>query len=338
MRSELGVDARILFIGSAGISRVVLDGLGIPFRELGLARGRSVLARPRLAASILADFDSEVAFLGYGGYLAAAFRLGGYSGTLVSVEHGGVLQVPRWTLRKKYKEMASRGFGERMLDGTICVSGLVESIVLGRIHAESVRVIYNGVDIERYSPLVSSMRSGCVFGHAGRLIEGKGVLNCIRALDRDLVSAGCRLLIAGDGPARHDAEALALALGVSEAVEFCGVVSDMPEFWRRCDVVVHPTTEEWKESFCLAVAEGMATGLPAIVSNVGALPEIVLDGKTGTVIGGGDVDGLRHAMIQYLEDVELRRRHGDSARARAVASFDIRRAAREYVEYANYLR
>ena len=142
-----------------------------------------------------------------------------------------------------------------------------------------------------------------------------------------------RLRVAGDGPMRSELEDLARSRGVLAGVEFMGMVSDMPAFWRGCDIAVH-AANGWQESFCLAVAEAQACGLPAVVSRAGALPSVVADGQTGIVVEPGDIDGLRRAIALYAGDEQLRVAVGAAARSRACRMFSLDRAARDYVGVA----
>lgn len=336
LRSTHGVDAGIVFVGDAGRSSSELDALSIPYRSLGLKRGSSAVFAPRALASNMTQIGQDVAFLGYGGYLARAARFGGYRGALISVEHGGILQNPISTLSRRLKERVSRLVGEHTLDATVCVSDFVREEVLRHRHVDDVRVIYNGVDTERFHPSAQPP-SGVVFGHAGRLIEGKGILQLVRAFEPGMGGGSARLLIAGDGPARAEAQRIVEERGIGDSVEFLGVIDDMPGFWQRCSVGLQPTTRGWRESFCLAVVEAMSTGLPVIVSTEGALPEIVGGADVGRIIEPGDVSALRTAMTQYAQDSELRSRQGAAARDRAVATFDINRAALQYLEVATEL-
>lgn len=334
LRQEHDVDAGVVFIQEAGRSSTTLDAADVPWTALGLRRGRDVVLRSSAVAEALDSLGAQVAFLGYGGYLARAMRMGGFRGALASVEHGGILQLSRSSFGKRAKEAASRAAGERALDGTVCVSSYVRDEVLKRHHAAEVRVIYNGIDTTVYAP-AEAPPATVVFGFAGRLIEGKGILQLLTAFDPHCTSPPCRLAIAGDGPALPDALAIVRDRGIGDHVDFLGVVEDMPNFWRKCSVGVHSTTHGWKESFCLSVVEAMSTGLPVIVSDEGALPEIVQD--AGAVVEAGNVAELRETLARYASDDELRLSRGAIARERAVHMFDIHRAAEEYLEFANDL-
>lgn len=333
LRSSHSADAGIVFIGEPGRSAGELDALGIPYHALGFERGSAVVVAPGRLAAAMTSIGPEVAFLGYGGYLARVARLGGYDGALVSVEHGGILQNPISTFSRRAKERLSRLVGEHALDTTVCVSDFVREEVLRHRHVDDVRVIYNGVDTDRFRP-AHHVPNEVVFGHAGRLIEGKGIVQLARAFDPGVAPGGARLLVAGDGPAKVEAQRIVAERGIAESVEFLGVVDNMPAFWRSCSVGLQPTTRGWRESFCLAVVEAMASGLPVIVSSEGALPEIVGHDDVGEVIEPGDLDALADALGRYGADSELRERQGAAARARAVSTFDIRRAASQYLDVA----
>jgi glycosyltransferase involved in cell wall biosynthesis len=108
-------------------------------------------------------------------------------------------------------------------------------------------------------------------------------------------------------------------------------VTDMPAFWRSVDVGVVPSNE-WVESFGLVAIEAMACGKPVVVSNNGALPEVIADGETGRVAQAGNVAALAEAMRDYVRDRDLRIEHGHNARRRCEEQFGIERSASRYLD------
>ena len=62
-------------------------------------------------------------------------------------------------------------------------------------------------------------------------------------------------------------------------------------------------------------------GLPTVVSDIDGCTDVVLDGKTGILVTPKDPEHLTHALCVYLEDAELRRRHGIAARERVLRDF-----------------
>ena len=87
--------------------------------------------------------------------------------------------------------------------------------------------------------------------------------------------------------------------------------------WRRSLFGLAPSV--WPEPCPTVVLEAMASGRPVIVSHLGGLPELVVDGQTGLVVPPDDAAALRGAMRRLLEDAALRQRLGAAGRQRVLA-------------------
>jgi glycosyltransferase involved in cell wall biosynthesis len=92
------------------------------------------------------------------------------------------------------------------------------------------------------------------------------------------------------------------------------------------DVLCVPSFEE---PFGLVVIEGMAMRRAVVAYSSGALPEIVTAGVDGLLVAPQDVDGLADALVQALDDAELRRRLGEAGRQTVLARFAATRQADE---------
>jgi glycosyltransferase involved in cell wall biosynthesis len=90
---------------------------------------------------------------------------------------------------------------------------------------------------------------------------------------------------------------------------------------RSCDIFALPT---YADCHSLASLEAMASGLPVIATNVGGIPEIVVEGVTGYVIEPGDAHALGDRLRALIEDGDARARMSAAARVRAERSFDAR--------------
>ena len=77
----------------------------------------------------------------------------------------------------------------------------------------------------------------------------------------------------------------------------------------------------------MVALEAAERGRAAIVSNVGGLPEIVVDGVTGSVVPADDVDALATAIVTLASDPGRVRQFGAAARERALSSFSAERSA-----------
>ena len=102
--------------------------------------------------------------------------------------------------------------------------------------------------------------------------------------------------------------ALAKDLGIASRVQFLGILDDIPAFWRECDVAAVPSGM-FVESFSMVTLEAMTCGKPVIASRNGAIPELLIDGDTGTLVTPGSVTELVEAITIYANDPDLRRKH-----------------------------
>lgn len=101
-----------------------------------------------------------------------------------------------------------------------------------------------------------------------------------------------------------------------------GVSSQSPEWtsaWRDADLFVMPTRNE---AFGLVYQEAAAAGLPAIGSRLNAIPEIIEDGVTGSLVTPGNTAELIAALAQLIDSAELRDRLGRAARRKIESSAD----------------
>jgi len=91
--------------------------------------------------------------------------------------------------------------------------------------------------------------------------------------------------------------------------------SDVLRAWEHCAVAVVPS--RWPDPCPLVALEAMAAGRPVVASAVGGLPDLVLDGTSGTLVPPEDVPALRAAILRLLADPGLRARMGQAGRQRA---------------------
>jgi glycosyltransferase involved in cell wall biosynthesis len=169
----------------------------------------------------------------------------------------------------------------------------------------------------------------------GRLVEKKGVAYALEAFARVRARVPeARLRVVGDGPLRGRLEARAEALGVSEAVTFVGVLDaeGVRAEMAAADLLTAPSVTGARgdrESGVIVLKEAAATGLPAVGTRHGGIPEIIEDGTTGFLVGERDVDALASALSALVEDPALRRRMGAAARAKIEREYDtVRQNAR----------
>ena len=173
--------------------------------------------------------------------------------------------------------------------------------------------------------------------YAGRLASNKGLAYLLRALPGLLVrEPDLRLALVGaDTGEGERLRRLARELGVADKVVLTGHLDD--ELYRSAfgaaDIFVLPSEYE---AFGIVLLEAGVMGLPSVGTRVGGVPEVIVEGRTGLIVGYADVQGLEAALARLLADPQLRARMGEVARARVLERFGWRSVV-DQVE-ALYLR
>jgi phosphatidylinositol alpha-1,6-mannosyltransferase len=204
-----------------------------------------------------------------------------------------------------------------------------------------VSVMYPGADVDAFHPDLPYLDLRERHDLAGRplvvcvsrLVPRKGQDVLIRAMPhirRRIPEAA--LLIVGDGPYRADLEAMA-AGEPRGTVVFAGQVSeaDLPRYYRAGDVFAMPCrtrrggleVEGWGNVFI----EAAACGRPVVVGDSGGARESLVDGATGILVDGGNVEAVADAVAMLLDDPALAEAMGRAGRARVERHFTWARAA-----------
>jgi glycosyltransferase involved in cell wall biosynthesis len=196
------------------------------------------------------------------------------------------------------------------MDQLIAVSHAMERKIVeeGRATAP-VRLIYNGVDLDRYGhqePCCTlrdeyGMEPGSqIVGVVARLEPEKGHPTLLEAWPRVLQQVpDAYLLIVGEGSRRAELEGLARGLRIAHRVVFTGQREDVPAVTAALDVAVLPS---YREAQGRAILEAMALSRPVVASNVGGIPEVIEDGVTGLLVPPHDTAALAAAITRLLTD------------------------------------
>lgn len=212
------------------------------------------------------------------------------------------------------------------VDACVAVSEHVRTAVVARAPwaAERVRVVPNGVDVERFSPREGARADRFAFVIVGRLEPRKGVDVAIAAMAE---VPDATLDVAGDGESRNALEELARRRRVSDRVRFHGFVDDPRDLLARSDAALCTSR---KEGFGMALLEAMAMGRPVVGYAVGGVPEVVAHGSTGLLAPAGDVEGLVARMREAVAARDRTRALGEGARAWVVERFSVRSMCAAY--------
>lgn len=148
-------------------------------------------------------------------------------------------------------------------------------------------VLPNFIDLPRNVNAEQPKLKKIIF--VGALIQRKGVLDLIEAFSR--LCSDYSLEICGDGPLRSEAEKLSQKLGLQSSVNFHGWLSGDSKYtlYKQSEIFVLPS---YNEGLPLVVLEAIASKCVVVSTNVGAIAEVVENGRTGFIFSPGDIDGL----------------------------------------------
>lgn len=230
-------------------------------------------------------------------------------------------------------------------DGLLCVSPETARANAGLRRGRPVRGVFGAVDVDRFRPMppAPDHRRELGLSPEHRVVGIVARVQPHRRFDLLLEAArlqaardpAFRLLVIGRGTRRRQlAEEPARRMGLEGCVLFAGYRrDDYADVLRSMDVFTFLVPGS--DGTCRALLEAAACAIPAVTSRRGALPEIVLDGKTGLLVDEDPV-ALAAGWEALLGDAEKRRAFGAEARARAEACFTPERLTEEvevlYVE------
>jgi glycosyltransferase involved in cell wall biosynthesis len=199
---------------------------------------------------------------------------------------------------------------------TIAVSESTKADLVARgLRAERIRVIPNGMDLERFTPADGPRAERPTLLFLGRLKAYKRVdliVDAVALLAREGVDV--RLLVAGEGEERPRLAAQVRRLALGDRVELLGYVSEARKLEALRTAWLHVLTSA-KEGWGISVLEAAACGTPSVVSDSPGLREAVVAGETGLVVPHGDVPALAAALGSLLGDELRRARMGQRSRA-----------------------
>lgn len=172
-----------------------------------------------------------------------------------------------------------------------------------------------GTDEDLFHPAESQPDRPFTIGFIARIVPEKGVELLLKAVRR--IQGDWRLRLVSGGSAIDQMKTLAQSLNIADKVEFVGQLpsTELPAEYHKIDVLVLPslTKPNWKEQFGRVLVEAMASGVPVIGSDSGAIPTVV--GAAGLIVPEGDISALaqaiRYVMNEPTQRADLIRRGRD---------------------------
>jgi len=172
-----------------------------------------------------------------------------------------------------------------------------------------IEVIPNFIDLEKFKKQKKDhfKKAICPNGeslivHTSNFRKVKRIPDVMHVFNNIHKEIPAKLLMIGDGPERATAENMAREFHIADDVRFLGKLEAVEEVLSVADLFLMPSE---KESFGLAALEAMACEVPVISTNIGGLPELNIQGKTGFMSNLGDVEDMTKKSLLILDKDNL---------------------------------
>jgi len=328
-------EPQVAVFESGGSLEQVLEAEGVPVHRLHKREGIDLGLVLRLRQLIRGQGIDVIHSHNYSAWLYACLAARATGNVIhVHTEHSEVDRSWRRYLAERWLS--------RFTTFVVAVSRHVHAAMIQDIGIDPrrVRLVYNGVDVSRFSP-GAGRRAGArqglglspdqvAIGIVARLARIKNHDALLRAFAPLCQEPGnrARLVVVGDGPERAALEQLAHGLGITNGVTFLGERHDIPELLNAFDIYALTSLNEGMN---LTLLEAMSTGLPVVATAVGGNVEIVEEGVTGCLVPSGDIGALTERLRYLVNSAAVRTPMGQEARARVLRLFDQQAMMRDYL-------
>lgn len=200
-------------------------------------------------------------------------------------------------------------------------------------------VVYNGIDLDTFKVRqnINDKKEELridprhyVIGNVANLYPVKGQTYLLRALHKVReYDSNFIAVFAGRGPLQSQLQREANMLGLRDHVRFLGFREDTVQLLTALDLFVLPSLSE---GMPVALVEAMASGIPTVASDVGGIPEIIEDGKTGFLVPTANADLLAEKILDLMHDKTLSRQFALNAYEKVKACFTVQSMVNRYQE------
>ncbi|HSE84250.1 MAG TPA: glycosyltransferase family 4 protein [Thermodesulfobacteriota bacterium] len=206
----------------------------------------------------------------------------------------------------------------------VCPSESLKSLILKHCADAKIKLISNGIDINRFRPNGSRQKSILV---VSRMFERKGIQYFLKALEG--LDSEYKVNIVGDGPYLKNLRQMTDKLKVK--VKFWGWMQnnspELKELYETSNIFVFPSQSE---NFPIVLLEAMAAGMAIITTSGTGCAEVVAD--TALLVEPTNTTAIREALIKLINDPTLRNGLGQAARMRLESNFSWTAVASQYAD------
>ena len=261
---------------------------------------------------------------------------------LIFTEHGRFFPDQRRIKRVIFNPFLSKCASEII---AISEATKVAMVKFDNFPQNRVKIIYNGVTFKASSTNLFKKRSELnisnedfVLSTAARLDPIKNYKMLITVMKRITRTVNnCKLLIAGNGPEYDTLSSEIIKNELTESVFLLGHRSDVKEIFSASDVFL---LSSLSEGTSITLLEAMSAGLPAIATNVGGNPEIIVEGETGLLVKSNDAEAMADKVLYLHQNRMFAKQLGEAGKKRAEELFSYERMMDKYeqlyVKYADY--
>jgi len=194
-------------------------------------------------------------------------------------------------------------------------------------------IVRCGIDPARFAPRPDPENKIPEILCLGRLVPAKGqhiLLESCGVLKQRNIAF--HLTYVGGGEDRDSLEALAMDLGISEAVEFTGAVGqdEVHEYYDRSDLFV---LASFAEGVPVVLMEAMAKEIVSVSTCITGIPELIEDGVDGILVAPSHVEGLADRLEELISNRNLRQKLGAQGRLKVLEMYDLDRNCKQMADF-----
>ena len=306
--------------GATQLERLYTSGYRLETTDIRVNGNYHLHHYPRLGAALRA-FRPDVLHID-----EEPYNLATWQALWLARRHGCRALFFSWqNIRRRYPPPFSLGerYVLRGADHAIAGTESAADVLRAKGYGGPLSVIPQfGIDPQLFRPSNAPLPPRpFTLGYFGRLVPEKGLDSLLQALA--LLDGESRLRLVGEGPQRAELVTLAQRLGLGARVDFCAAMPSaaMPAQYHQIDALVLPsvTRRNWREQFGRVLVEAMASAVPVVGSDSGAIPGVI--GDAGLTFAEGDAAALAAQLKRLQRDADLRQALAQRGRERALSQF-----------------